>query len=448
MFKDIFFHFTSRLIILNKLKPSIESTSMKQTHFRWVIIFLLFVITVINYIDRAAVSFALTPMTKEFALSPNQIGYILGSFGVGYIIATIFGGVLADRFFPKILLTGAVILWSIAIGWMGLATGFITALLARTLLGLAEGPNFPAINRCVSDWLPRHEATRALSASLLAVPFALMIGGPLVTTMIAAFSWRDMFYVLAVISLIWLPFWWVLFRNSPRQSSHVNAIELALIENNIKSAATHAIKKSLLKSLFTNKTLLANYWAFFVFGYFLFFFMGWLPTYLQDRFHLDLKQVGFFDILPWLFGIIFMATGGFLADAVYFKTKNCRYARSHFIWISQLLAGLMIIPIVLVHTLFFALLFISLAVGFILSANGAYYTTTIDVTRSKAATALGLTDGFFALSGILAPVITGWLITLTGSFDTGFLLMSVLALLSVIITLIWHHPERIDNQID
>lgn len=413
-----------------------------STHYRWFIIFLLFFITIINYIDRAAISFAIEPMQHVFHLSPVEVGYILGAFGIGYVFSTILGGILVDRFGARIILTITVLTWSIAMSWTGFATGFLSAFLARTLLGLTEGPNFPALGRCVGDWLPTQEEARALSLSLLAVPFALMIGGPIVTLLIKHLSWQIMFHILAIVSLIWVPFWWFSFRDTPKKSSHVNKIELAHINASEHEHLDHKGNKSVFYFLLSNKTLLANYWAFFVFGYFLFFFMGWLPSYMHDKFHLDLTQVGLFDVLPWLLALIFMAIGGYLSDKVYLKTKNLRYARSHFIWITQLIAGLCIIPIVLVKGLTLSLIFISLAVAFILAANGCYFAINITVARKNAGAALGLMDACFAVSGIIAPILTGWLIKLTGHFEAGFLLMTLLAFSSVILTLLWHHPEK------
>ncbi len=415
----------------------------KSSSFRWFIIFLLFFITIINYIDRAAISFAIDPIKQAFALSPSEVGYILGAFGIGYVVSTIVGGLLVDRYGARIILSITVLIWSLAMGWMGFALGFLSAFLARILLGVAEGPVFPALARCVGDWLPEREETRALSFSLLAVPFALMIGGPIVTSLITGFSWRDMFFILAVLSLIWVPIWWMNFRNKPADSKRVNSKELSHIQTTQSSRIEYKGNKSTFKFLLSNKTLVANYWAFFVFGYFLFFFMSWLPTYMKVKFHLDLTQVGLFDILPWLFALILMALGGYFSDKVFAKTHNMRKSRSHFIWISQLIAGLCILPIVIVKGLFLSLIFISLAVGFIMAANGCYFAINITVAHKHAGTALGIMDACFAVSGILAPIVTGWLITLTGHFEAGFLLMSLLALSSVVLTILWHHPERI-----
>jgi nitrate/nitrite transporter NarK len=139
------------------------------------------------------------------------------------------------------------------------------------------------------------------------VPLALAVGGPIVTQLLGWLDWRLTFAALFILSAAWVPLWYFLFRDDPAKSRFVNAAELAHIRTSDPSvpAAPHAAPKSwpepgVLRTLLTNRTLLANYWAFFVFGYFLFFFMTWLPSYLERKYGLNLQTVGLFTVLPWL----------------------------------------------------------------------------------------------------------------------------------------------------
>ena len=170
--------------------------------------------------------------------------------------------------------------------------------------------------------------------------------------------------------------------------------------------------------------------------------MTWLPSYLEKAYHLDLKQVGVFAILPWLVAALLLWACGYLSDALLRKTGSLRVARSHPIWISQLLAGLCILPVIYIHDLTVMLVFISLAVGLSMSANAAFYAVNVDVARERAGTALGVMDTFFAISGFVAPLITGWIVGVTQSFNTAFWLLAVLALSSVVVVILFHHPDR------
>ncbi|MGA9852443.1 MAG: MFS transporter [Gammaproteobacteria bacterium] len=428
---------------------------MRMTRFRWIIIALIFFITTVNYIDRSAISYGIGDIARDLNFSRHDqdllSGFILSAFSIGYMLTTFFGGIFADRHGARITLFWAALVWSIAIGLTGLAVSFVMLACARVLLGLAEGPNFPSMNRAVADWLSSRERAIALSNSLVAVPLALAIGAPIVTQLIIHVGWRGMFIVLMLLGVIWLPLWWFLFRDFPKHSRFVNEAELEHIRDGKRmdrigeAEALHNRRRhmrGMWKFLLSNPTLLANDWSFFVFGYYLFFFMTWLPTYLEKAYQLDLKQVGLFAIAPWLVAAILLWGFGYLSDALLRKTGSLRISRSHPIWISQLLAGLCILPVIFVHDLSVMLIFISLAVGLSMSANAAFYAINVDVAKERAGTALGVMDTFFAISGLVAPLVTGWLVGMIHSFNNAFWLMALLALSSVIVVILFHHPDR------
>ena len=422
---------------------------MTRTRYRWFIIFLLFAITAVNYIDRSAISYAIPGIQRDLGLSPADTGIILGAFGLGYAITTLFGGFAVDRYGARAVLTVAAILWSLSIGATGLAGSFAMLYAARVLLGVSEGPNFPALTGAVSHWLSPHERATALANALLAVPLALAVGGPIVTQLIGWFDWRLTFAILFVLSALWVPLWYFLFRDSPADSRFVNAAELAHIrtKDDSVSAAPHAVLKSwpepgVLRMLLSNRTLLANYWAFFVFGYFLFFFMAWLPSYLERKYGLNLQAVGLFTVLPWLAAAVTLWAFGRWSDHLLKTTGRMRVARSYLIAGSQFVAALAVIPVALTDDLTVAIAGITVAVAASMGANAAYYAVNVDIVPQRAATALGIMDFAFAVAGFLAPAITGWVLGLRGSFADGFLLMTVLALSSVLVVLVFHHPDR------
>lgn len=423
---------------------------MTPTRFRWVVIALIFFITVMNYVDRNAISFAIGDISHDLGFAASDKGLILGAFGIGYAITVFFGGIWADHYGAHRTLTVACLLWSLAIGMTGFAGGFAMLFAARVGLGLAEGPNFPALNRTVADWLSSRERAIALSNSLVAVPLAGVVGGPVVTLLIDATGWRTMFLVLMALGLLWLPFWWFLFRDFPEHSPRVNDAELQHIRDGATArrgagaAEMHASRRrspGLWRFLLTNPTLIANNWAFFVFGYYLFFFFTWLPSYFQQAYNLNLKAVGLFTVLPWLTAAVLLWACGYLSDFVLRRTGRLRLARSYPIWISQLLAAASLLPLVFTHELWVALVFTSLAVGLSLSSNAAFYVINVDVAKERSGTALGVMDTLLALAGFTAPAVTGWLVERTGSFAAPFWLLAALGLSAVVVVLLFHHPD-------
>ncbi|ODT99519.1 MAG: MFS transporter [Rhodospirillales bacterium SCN 65-16] len=422
---------------------------MARTRFRWFIVFLLFAITVVNYVDRAAIAYAIPMIQRDLGLSPAATGAVLGAFGLGYAMTTLLGGFAVDRYGARAVLTIAAILWSLSIGMTGLATSVAILYTARVLLGISEGPNFPALTGAVSHWLSPHERATALSNALLAVPLALAVGGPVVTQLLGWLDWRLTFILLFALSIAWVPFWYFFFRDDPAASRFVNKAELDHIRTSDPgvSAAPHAPLKSwpsavALKLMFTNRTLLANYWAFFVFGYFLFFFMTWLPSYLEKKYGLNLAAVGLFSVLPWLSAAFLLWLFGRWSDHLLKTTGSLRVSRSYLIAGSQFVAALAVIPVALTSDLTVAIAGITVAVAASMGANAAYYAVNVDIVPQRAATALGIMDFAFAAAGFLAPAITGWVLDLRGSFADGFFLMAGLALSSVLVVLLFHHPDR------
>lgn len=425
---------------------------MKESKFRWLIIGLVFIITVINYVDRSAIAFAMPLLSKQFHMNSEDVGLTLGAFNIGYAILVFFGGLMVDKWGARRVWVFAALVWSLSIFATAFATGLATLFTVRMMLGVAEGPNFPALNRVVGDWLPSKERAIALGNALVAVPLALMVGGPIVAGLATFVGWQGMFMVLGALGFIWIPVWYFLYRDFPESSKRVNDAELQTIRETTKVNRTgsekeirrssHAAMPGMWKFLLTNPTLLSNDWAFFVFGYNLFFFMGWLPTFLNKSYHLDLTQVGWFSVLPWAVASILLFAVGHLSDRIYAATGSLRYARSYPIWISQLLAAVSLTPILFYHSLMLALVSISLAVGFGMASNSTFYAVNVDMIKQRSGTALGVMDFFFAVAGLIASTLTGWIIQLTGSFSGAFALVVVLNLTAVIGVIVFHHPDN------
>ena len=425
---------------------------MKSTKYRWLIIGLVFFITVVNYIDRSAIAFAMPLLSKRFSLDAEAMGLTLGAFNIGYALLVFVGGLLVDHFGSRRIWVMAAVVWSLSIISTAAATGFVMLFTVRLLLGVAEGPNFPAMNRVVGDWLPSDERAIALANGLVAVPIALMIGGPIVSNLAEWLTWRGMFVVLGALGLVWAPVWYFLYRDFPELSKHVNDEELKHIREtqdisrSLSSADIrrnhHVSQPGMWRFLLTNPTLLSNDWAFFVFGYNLFFFMNWLPTFLNKSYQMNVHEVGMFTIMPWLLAVVLLYCVGILSDRILKSTGKLRLARSYPIWISQLLGAVCLLPMLFFHSITLAALFISLCVGFNMAANSCFYAINVDMIKERSGTALGIMDLFFAIAGLGASALTGLIIQLTHSFSGAFVLVITLNLSSVIGVLLFHHPDR------
>jgi MFS transporter, ACS family, hexuronate transporter len=413
-----------------------------------VIVGLAFLITFINYIDRSAISYAILPIKKEFGLDNTAFGMISGTFGIGYAAVAIISGVLVDRIGARAMWSGAAILWSLITGMFSLTNGFWSLLICRTALGAAEGPNFPSLTRICADWLPVQERGRATALGLTAVPASCVIAAPLISNLIISYGWRMMFLILAFAGIIWAAFWIMLFRNRPSDSKYVSKEELthinsnAVVEHTLGTAlpsSSAPVSTSTWKSLLTNPSLMSNNFAFSAFGYLLFFSVYWLPDYLEEVHGLQLREIGLYLTLPWLTAAILLPLGGWISDTIWIKTHSLRLSRSYLIVVCQLLSAVAFVPLLFWHSLPVALTCLCLGLGIGLMPNAAFYIINSDLAKSRAATSLGIMNVFAAISSISAPLITGKFTSMSGSYNSAFLLIIIYSVISAVVVLLFQN---------
>lgn len=410
-------------------------------HYRWVVTGLIFFITLVNFVDRSAISFVIDPLKREFHFTDTQFGMILSAFGLGYVLLTAFGGWLVDRFGCRSVWPLAAIGWSLCVGLLGFAVGFWSFIGLRFLLGVTEGPHFPAVTRSISDWLPPMERARALSLGLVAIPLSSVVGAPVCSYLVADFGWRTMFIAISAAGILWAFVWYFLFRDKPEDSRYVSPEEKKLIaSSNLKTVKSEA--KVDWRFILTHPALVANNIAYFAFGYMLFFATLWLPGYFLSQHGLNLKSVGWYLTIPWLVSAIFLKAGGILSDWLYRKTGSSRLARAHVIWSTQLLAAIFFVLLSFTHTLGMSLVFLSLGLGFGMMPQPAFFSTNIDVAKERSGSSQGITSSCLSLAGILAPLLTGWLVDLTGNYQGAFLLLAGFTAVAVVTVILFHHPDR------
>lgn len=414
-----------------------------RTKYRWLIAGLIFFITLVNFVDRSAISFVIDPLKQEFGITDTQFGLILSAFGLGYVLLTVVGGWLVDVWGARLIWPLAAVGWSICVACLGFAGGFWGFVGIRFLLGVTEGPHFPAMTRSISNWLSPSERARALSLGLVAIPLSSVIGAPITSYLVADYGWRAMFFIIGSVGIIWAIVWYYLFRDNPKDSRFVNKAEREYISPPLTSKEKRQKKEPIQwRFILKHPVLIANNIAYFAFGYMLFFATLWLPGYFLKQYGLNLKAVGWYLTIPWLAGAVFLKLGGILSDYLFKKTGKNRLARSHLIWVSQLLAALSFVVVSFTDTLGLSILFLSLGLGFGLMPQSAFFSINIDVAKERAGSAQGITSGCLSLAGIIAPTLTGWLIDITGNFQGAFLLLAGLSGISVITVILFHHPDK------
>ena len=380
---------------------------------RWGIVGLLFTASLINYFDRATISFALPLISKELHLGPEAKGVLLSAFFWSYAVMQIPMGVLADRVNLRWLYAAAFILWSVSQGLMGLATGLGTLIAFRVLLGVGEAIYLPGGSKIVS--LLFRPAERGLPCGLFdaGTRTGLVIEGVLVPWMLTHYGWRITFSAVGFTALVWVLPWLII---TPKQ-----------LRGNPEGLAV-ANRRGFMRAftaLATNRNMLGICLGFFCFDYYWYFLVNWLPDYLVTARGLTILRAGIYAALPYLVFGASEPIGGWIADRLVRAGWNETHARKGIITFA-FLTGLLLIPAARVNSPGAA---VALIVGGCLV--GLATGNLLVILQSCAPrTEIGLWTGVYNfvgnIAGILSPLITGFLIEKTGSYTPPFVLAAAL----------------------
>lgn len=383
---------------------------------RWTIIGLLFAASLINYLDRAAISFALPLISKEFHLTAQVKGLLLSSFFWSYALMQIPIGWSADRFNLRWLYAGAFILWSIAQGLTGLATGLTMLLAFRILLGIGESIYLPGGTKIVSLLFSPQE--RGLPSGLFdfGTRTGLVLEGVLVPWLLITIGWRRTFMLLGFTALLWIaPWFWVSPRRLQAASPNAGFFE-----------ALRSLARALL-----SRNLIGICLGFFCFDYYWYVLVTWLPDYLVTVRHLSIVQAGFYASLAFFTFGIAEPIGGWIADRLIRHGWNETATRKGIVTIAFAMGIFLIAAMRTAHT--------GAAIGLVIAACmvGLATGNLLAILQSCAPSeAVGIWTGAenFAgnLAGIVAPLAVGFLITKYGSYIPGFQLASIILFVGVL----------------
>jgi ACS family hexuronate transporter-like MFS transporter len=386
-----------------KKQANVTSSSMV-----WTIIVLIFLLNLVNYLDRVVISFAIEPIRRDFGIDNAQFGLAMTLFAAGAIVVNLISGILLDRFGVKIVWLIGLALWTAAMFMLGMVEYWWLFLVFRVILGLGEGVNFPAMNRAISDWIPPHHASKVAAVCLVGVPGAFLLGGPLFGYVVDGVGWQNTFMLLSGAGLVLLFALFCLYRTPGKSRDHE------------QQKMTGWLK------LLKNPTLLATSWSFFAFGAILYFGLTWIPGYFEQTFKLQLSEIGWFTTLPWGLAIILMQLVAWWSDALHRRTGNTRTSRVYFIIVFQLLAAACFVPLIFVETSTWAIAWLTLGIGCSMAPNAPYYSILTDLFGSRSGAATGVMVTFFSASGFLLPVTIGLLTEQNGNFDSAFLLIAAI----------------------
>lgn len=399
-----------------------------MSNVRWKIGFLMFVGIVINYMDRVNISHAIVLISTDMNLTPVQQGIIMSSFSWGYVFFMLMGGWLVDRYGPRTVNALACVAWSAFTAMGALVNGFLPFLLSRFLLGAGEAPIFPGNASVVKRWFPLQERGKATALFDVGSYVGAALVAPVIIIMMLSLGWRPSFLLFALIGLIWSIVWYAYYRE-PQEHEAVSRAEMTLIANGAGSTTEEDFTTSIWE-LMRYRKIWGMALGFFCYNYLKNFFLTWFPSYLIAERGFSFMKVGFVALIPPICAIVAELLVGHLTDTLIKKGVSVTYARKIPLCIGMLLSSVIILatftssPVLTVALL-------SLSYASVISASTGIWAIPGDVAPSSRDTGKigGIQNTFSNIAGIVAPIITGALFGMTGSFALPLIISGVLAIL-------------------
>ncbi|MFK3738912.1 MFS transporter [Massilia sp. TN1-12] len=391
-----------------------------------VVLLMLCLMYFITYLDRVNVSTAAVGFGKEFNLSKTEVGLVFSAFAYPYLVFQIIGGWVSDRFGARRTLIWCGLLWAVATILTGFAGGLVSLLLARLLLGFGEGATFPAATAAMSRWVAKESRGFAQGITHAFSRIGNAVAPAAVVWIMAAHGWRESFYICGAISLAWVVGWAFVFTEDPARHPRITAQELETL--------AHVKKKNLKVAwgpLFMR--MLPVTIVYFCYGWTLWLFLSWIPQYFLHSYDMDIKKSALFASSVFFAGVVGDTLGGIVSDRILRKTGNLKKSRSYMVSICMLLTLLSLIPLMMTHNLVVSILSLSAGFFFAEMTIGPMWALPMDIAPDCAGTASGMMNTGSALAAILSPVVSGYLIDRTGSWELPFVGSMILMGIGVVL---------------
>ncbi len=402
-------------------------------HRRWWIGVLLGSGILVNYFDRITLSVAAPQLQQEFGLNAAEIGLIFSIFFWSYALLQIPVGVVLDRFGVMPIGRIGAALWSLATALTALAGGVGGIIAARLLLGIAEAPAFPANAKATGYWFPRSERALATAIFDSAAKFSNVIGAPLIGLAVVIFGWRGAFWSMAVLNFVYFILFYLVYRD-PSADRRLSAVELEYIQSGGGAregpAATSA--GAMLGYLLSTRKIWGLTIGFAAYGYSFALFLTWLPGYLVREMHLSILGSAEYTAIPWLVATVTdLVIGGWLIDHLIRRGNDETRVRKT-VLVSGMLLGLAVFGAAFTTSTALAIGWISLALaGLAAAAPVGWSIPSLIAPKGGAATVGGIMNFVNNLMGAVAPIITGFIVGVTGSFAGAFLVAGIALVIGI-----------------
>jgi ACS family glucarate transporter-like MFS transporter len=413
--------------------PRSAMTGSGTSRVRWFLIFWLFVLSAVAFLDRVNISIAGSAIASDYHLTNVELGWVFSSFLAGYALFQTLGGRLADRFGPRRVLAGGAIWWGVFTALTaavphGIQGALFLFVSIRFLFGAGEAVIYPASNQFVSRWIPTEERGIANGLIFAGVGAGAGLSPPLITFIMLHYGWRASFWVCAAIGLVVGLVWFIAARDTPAEHSQVSTSEMALIRSGLPAENSQGRKRQLIpwKTVLKSREVLAVTISYFSFGYVAWIFFSWFYTYLAQVRGLNLKASAVYAMLPFLAMAVCCALGGMISDRLT-RLHGPRIGRCYLASVVITLAAVFLVFGAEVQSARLASIVLAGGAGALYLAQSSFWSVTADL----AGTSSGSVSGFMNMGAQAGGWLTAWLTPLIASrfgWTASFLVAAALCL--------------------
>ncbi len=386
-----------------------------------------FLLAVVTYLDRICISAAAPYIIDDLHLSVLQMSVVFSAFTLSYSLFEIPSGWLGDVIGPRRVLTRIVLWWSAFTMLTSAARGFTSLVTIRFLFGAGEAGAFPNIARSFSQWFPIHERGRANGVMFLGSRVGGMLSAPIALLIVARWGWRVSFVLFGLVGIVWAAAWFAWFRDRPEDHPAVNAEELAWIHGDERTrlhSNRDAVEATPWGDLLRSRNLYAICAMYFAFGYGLYFYFTWLPTYLIRQLGFSRLATGVFASLPFVLAGVADIAGGWLTDYLS-RTRGLRVGRCYLGFAAFLTCAAMVFGSTLPVPSIAKAVLLALALASADLALGACWAVPLDIAPEHAGVITGFMNTLGNLGGLIGPLVVGIAVDRWGSWTFPFYVTAV-----------------------
>jgi sugar phosphate permease len=416
------------------------------TRIRWHVMFAVFLIVTISYLDRTNLSVAAPTLQHELNLTPTQLGLILSAFSWSYALAQIPAGMVAAWLKPRRTYLWAMWLWCLLLVATTTATSFAAWIAFRIPFGLAEAITWPAASVLLARWFPRIEYSQAMALQNLGLVIGAAIAPPIVAFIIAFWGWKMAFIVTGLIAGVLGTLFYFYTKDDPADDPRVSADELAWIRHDQTVQHDAPLPPGFIAMLLRRPSLWAVGAANFGLDFINFMFLAWYPTYLTEVYHMSLARMGVMAMEPYLFGLVTVLGAGRLVRAMTDRGMDSVRARRIVIFWGLLLGTAALVVTVNVSNLYASVTAMSLGYAFVMAILGPMWSTPAEIAGPRG---VGFASGFVNfvgnVGGIGSPILMGVMFQQFASFTPALLIAAAVTLVCALLFL-WLYRVEADRQ--